>query len=90
MKKTPVTKAQFLLRPNDCDKCNLVPVSNKNIFNQFKRIVTMVKNILETKSTLKSIEKSLDKSQVLSAEKQRELKGGCSACEDNRRPPHNG
>jgi hypothetical protein len=47
----------------------------------------MVKNVLETKSSLKSIEKMLDKNQILSTEKQSELKGGCSACEDNRRPP---
>jgi hypothetical protein len=50
----------------------------------------MIKNIKEVTSSLKNIEKTLEKSQVLSTEKQCELKGGCSACEDNRRPPHIG
>ncbi len=47
----------------------------------------MVNRNLETKSTLKSIEKTLDQNQVISTEKQCELKGGCSNCEDSRRPP---
>ena len=47
----------------------------------------MVNRNLETKSTLKSIEATLDKKQVISTEKQCELKGGCSNCEDSRRPP---
>ena len=47
----------------------------------------MVKSILETKPTLKSIEKTLDTNQILTNEKQCELKGGCTNCEDNRRPP---
>jgi hypothetical protein len=45
------------------------------------------KNVLDTQSTLKNVEKTLDKKQVLTTEKQCELKGGCSNCEDNRRPP---
>jgi hypothetical protein len=47
----------------------------------------MVNRNLETKSTLKSIEATLDKNQVVSSEMQCELKGGCSNCEDSRRPP---
>ena len=47
----------------------------------------MVKRIFEATSSLKSIENSLDSCQVLSTEKQSALKGGCSNCEDNRRPP---
>lgn len=47
----------------------------------------MVKNYAEPKSTLKSIEKTLENAQILTIEKQCELKGGCSNCEDNRRPP---
>ncbi|MBL7816088.1 MAG: hypothetical protein JNL70_13810 [Saprospiraceae bacterium] len=47
----------------------------------------MIKVTTETKPTLKSIEKSLDKNQVLTTDNQCDVKGGCSSCEDNRRPP---
>ena len=47
----------------------------------------MVKNMLETKPSLKSIEKTLNEVQILDAAKQCDIKGGCSNCEDNRRPP---
>ena len=38
----------------------------------------MVKNMLETKPSLKSIEKTLNEVQILDAAKQCDIKGGCT------------
>ena len=47
----------------------------------------MVKVIKQSEVSLKSIEQSLDKSQKLTTDMQLDLKGGCSNCQDLRRPP---
>jgi hypothetical protein len=39
------------------------------------------------KPSLKDIKKSLDANEQLTTEKQCDLKGGCTNCEDGRRPP---
>ena len=47
----------------------------------------MKSNHTSPKSSLKDIQKSLDATQQLTAKSQGDIKGGCSSCQDIRRPP---
>ena len=47
----------------------------------------MKNNHTSTKPSLKDIQKSLDADQQLTTKSQGDVKGGCSTCQDIRRPP---
>ena len=47
----------------------------------------MKSNHTSPKPSLKDIQKSLDATQQLTAKSQGDIKGGCSNCQDTRRPP---
>ena len=47
----------------------------------------MKSNHTSPKPSLKDIQKSLDATQQLTAKSQGDIKGGCSNCQDIRRPP---
>ncbi len=47
----------------------------------------MRKKLTESKLSLQMIEKELDATQKLMPNVQYEVRGGCTPCEDNRRPP---